>query len=86
MTAAAITAPIICPGSGEFIHEDTVDGNFVTLCPVCGRFTIAHPVPESTRFLAVQAHYPIIHPDLGIHSPACEVELHGACTCSGSQR
>jgi hypothetical protein len=86
---ATLAPPVICPGSGEPVHEDSVDGASMTWCPICGRRREADPIPPepltytASHWFRVRAHRPLVHPDLGIHSPACEVELHGICTCTG---
>jgi hypothetical protein len=91
-TTAETTTPVICPGSGEFVHEDSVDGSSMTWCPTCGRRREADPVPPApltytaSHYFTVRAHRPLIHPDLGIHGPGCETGIHGICTCTGRTR
>jgi hypothetical protein len=86
MTATATVAAVIpCPGSGQFVHEDHVDGNYVTTCPTCGRFTLADPLDNGvTNWLRVHPHRPLVHPELGIHGPGCDAATTGLCTCGGS--
>lgn len=81
---AVYTIPSVCPGSNAFVDEDSVDGNGVTRCPSCARWTLAHPVPGITRWLTVRAHSPFVHPDRGVHSLDCEVAIRGVCTCESS--
>lgn len=85
LTAAQVAAAVgLCPGSGEFVHEDSVDGASMTWCPRCSRRREAYPVGvDHPGWFAVQGHPPLVHPELGIHSPACEVALIGVCTCTG---
>lgn len=80
---SAATAPIICPGSNQFVESDQVHSRSRARCPSCGRWTKAHVVPDS-RFLSVQAHCPLVHPDLGIHGPGCDAVTTGECTCAGT--
>jgi hypothetical protein len=83
-THEVIPAPLVipCPGSNQFIHEDHVDGNWVCLCPTCGAFATADPIPHSTVWMTVKAHRPRVHPELGVHGPDCRAAVTGECTCT----
>jgi len=46
---------VICPGTNAFIHEDRVDGNWVTTCPACKTPRLTHATPWPS-YRTVEAH------------------------------
>lgn len=52
-------APPICPGSGEIVPTDSVDGDHVATCPSCRRPRLAIRIEVGPGGWAVEAHNPL---------------------------
>ena len=48
--------PAICPGSGEFVNETTVDGSSMTWCLTCGRRRSAQQIDGYPQWFGIQTH------------------------------
>jgi hypothetical protein len=80
------TDRVICPGSGEFVRGDAVNGNGVVTCPRCRKLTLAEPMPSpigvQADWFAVWVHAPLVTAH-GVHGITCAIATEGVCSCGG---
>lgn len=53
--------PPFCAGTGAVVTEGEVDGDGIAMCPACGRWREAYPIPDDgLRRHTIEAHGPVL--------------------------
>lgn len=74
-----------CPASGRDVAADRVNGDWLTTCPTCSRWSTCEPVDPTLTTWRLDPHRPRLNPDgkTGIHGPECVAHDPDECICGG---